>query len=134
MFDDTTFKLSYTISMADINETLKSTPEISAETKPVLPREIVDQKKEAPVPPELRSFLQRMEQPPAATPTFDPNGQPQLTPSVSTNPKIVLPITRTTFVSGFKKRIDDVGLWLSKFLFREIKLKEGNISFKPDDS
>lgn len=120
--------------MPELKDNFELKPESVVSSNSVETRHIVDQKIEAPVPYELRSFLQRMEQAPVATPAFDPAGQPVLSPSVPTNPKIILPVTRTTFVSGFKKRIDDVGLWLSKFLFREIKLKEGDISFKPDDS
>lgn len=111
--------------MPETNEVLKTTPEITAETVDVKPREIIDQKPEAFVPRELQSFLQKIEQDPIATPT------PILT---SQNPKITIPITRTTFIDGFKKSFNDVGHWLSVFFFREIKLKESHVSFKPDDS
>lgn len=121
--------------MPELNETLKSTPEISPETKSVQSREVlVNRQPEAFAPRAVESFLQKIEKAPVATPTFDPNGQPQLTASPPTNPKVVLPVTRQTFVNGFRKTFDDVGLWLSHFLFREIKLKDGNVTFKSDDS
>lgn len=121
--------------MPEVNELLKSTPEVSAETKAVQTREIiVDQKPEALVPREIIKFLEKIELDPVQQSVINDAGQPQLTPSAPVNPKIILPVTRTTFVTGFKKRIDDVGLWLSKFLFREIKLKDGNVAFKPNDS
>ena len=101
--------------MPEIKDNVELQSESVVVNNSVETRHIVDQKPEASVPLELRSFLQRMEQAPVATPIFDPNGQPVLTPTASSNPKLVLPVTRTTFVSGFKKRIDDVGLWLSKF-------------------
>ena len=116
--------------MSETKEIINTTPEsVSLKT-----REIVDQKPEAMVPRELKTLLQKIEESPVPQPTFDPNGQPQLTPVAPTSPKITLPVTRTTFVAGFKKKLNDVGHWLSKFLFREIKLKEGNVTFKPDDS
>ena len=120
--------------MPEIKDNVELQSESVVVNNSVETRHIVDQKPEAPVPPELRSFLQRIEQSPTANPTFDPTGQPNLSPSVPSNPKIILPVSRTTFVSGFKKRIDDVGNWLSRFIFREIKLKEGDVSFKSDDS
>ncbi len=122
--------------MPEIKESLEKVIESpvvenSVETRQV----IVDLKKpEAFVPRELKSFLQKIEEDPVATPTFDPSGQPQLSPINSQNPKINIPITRTTFIDGFKKSFDDVGHWLSVFFFREIKLKESHVSFKPDDS
>lgn len=121
--------------MPDNNELLKSTPEVVIENNSVKTREIItDRKPEAFVPREVQSLLQKMEQDPTQSSVINDQNQPQLTPSTPTDPKIVLPTTRTNFVSGFKKKVDDVGLWLSKFLFREIKLKNGNVSFKPDDS
>jgi len=120
--------------MAEIKEILENKPESSNNVSPVETRPLVDQKPEAMVPRELKSFLQKIEEVPQATPTFDPSGQPQLSSTTPTNPKIIIPVTRTTFIDGFKKGFDDVGLWLSRFFFREIKLKESNISFKPDDS
>ena len=121
--------------MPEQNEILTTTPELSPENKSVQTRDIIDHHQpEAFVPRELKSFLQKIEDDPTTTPTFDPSGQPQLSPSPSQNPKIVIPITRTTFIDGFKKSFDDVGHWLSVFFFREIKLKESHITFKPDDT
>ncbi|MFA7301423.1 MAG: hypothetical protein WC069_03880 [Candidatus Shapirobacteria bacterium] len=121
--------------MPEINETLKTTAETVSETNSVKAREVlIDRQPEAFAPRNVESFLQKIEKYPVALPTFDPNGQPQLTPSIPSSPKIILPVTRQTFVDGFKKSFDDVGNWLSRFIFREIKLKDGNVSFKPDDS
>jgi hypothetical protein len=116
--------------MPEIKEVLNTTKEIVSPQ----PREIVDQKPETFVPNELKSFLRKIEENPVPTSVTNDNGQPQLTSTEIVEPKISLPITRTTFVSVFKKKIDNVGLWLSKFLFREIKLKDGSVSFKPDDT
>ena len=120
--------------MAEIKGLLENQSESVVNVSTVETRPLVDQKPEAMVPREVKNFLQRIEETPTATPTFDPTGQPQLSPSTPTNPKVTLPVTRTSFLDGFKKTVDDVGHWLSIFLFREIKLKKSNVSFKPDDS
>lgn len=121
--------------MPEQNEILTSTPEVSVDTKIVQPREIiVDQRPEAFAPRQVESFLQRIEKDPVTQSTTDPSGQPLLTASPPVNPKVNLPVTRTTFVAGFKQKFDDVGLWLSRFIFREIKLKDGNVTFKSNDS
>lgn len=120
--------------MPDVNEILKPNPVLSTENNLVKPREIVDRKPGAFVPRELQSFLQKIELDPVSAHSADPNGQPQLSPTAPTNPKIVLPVTRTSFIAGFKNKVDDVSRWLSVFIFREIKLKDGTVSFKSDDS
>ena len=58
--------------------------------------------------------------------------QPVLAPVAPTNPKVVLPVTRSTFRLGFKRAIGDAGRWLSVFLFRMIKMKKGEVTFKDD--
>lgn len=121
--------------MVDINETLKSTPEISPEKKSAESGEIVNRQPEAKVPSGLESFLRRIEKDPLQQSVINDVSQPQLTPSPSINPKVVLPTTRQSFLDGFLKTVDDVSLWLSRFIFREIKLKDGNVIFKsPHDS
>lgn len=116
--------------MPEIKEVLNPTKEIIS----LQSREIIDQKPETIVPNELKSFLRKIEENPVPQSVTNDSGQPQLTSTEITEPKISLPVTRTTFLAGFKQKVDDVGLWLSKFLFREIKLKDGSVSFKPDDT
>ena len=120
--------------MPEINEVLKTTPEVSIESQPVSTGEIINRQPEAKVPAGLETFLQRIEKDPTQQSVVNDANQPQLTPANFQNPKIIIPITRTTFVSGFKKSFDNVGLWLSHFFFREIKLKDSHVFFKPDDS
>lgn len=121
--------------MPENNELLNTTPEVVVENKSLQSREIIsDQKPEAFVPRELMSFLEKIELDPAQQSVVNDQNQPQLTPTAPTNPKVILPVTRQTFVDGFRKTFDDVGSWLSRFLFREIKLKDGNVTFKTDDS
>ena len=120
--------------MPETNEVLKTTKDFSPEKKPTTSGEIINRQPEAKVPAGLETFLQRIEKDPTLQTVVNDQNQPQLTPTNSQNPKIVIPITRTTFIDGFKKSFDDVGHWLSVFFFRKIKLKESHVYFKPDDS
>lgn len=43
-----------------------------------------------------------------------------------------LSVTKTTFLNGFKKAIDEANRWLSIFLFRVIKKEAGNVKFKEE--
>ena len=81
------------------------------------------------IPREIKTWMEKVEEEPVAGVT-DQAGQPLLSPSQPTTVKIQLPISRKTFVAGFKKRIDEAGRWLSEFIFRLIKRKEGKVKFK----
>jgi len=120
--------------MPENNELLNTTLETVPEKKADFSSEVINRQPEAKVPAGLETFLQRIEKDPVQQSVTNDQNQVQLSPVTPTSPKVVLPTTRTSFVSGFKKKVDDVGHWLSVFLFREIKLKDGNVSFKPDDS
>ncbi len=50
-----------------------------------------------------------------------------------TDSKITLPTTRRAFSAGFKKKVNDVGRWLSTFLFRMMKIKHEEVVFKDDN-
>jgi len=83
------------------------------------------------VEPEIRRWIERIEDDPTKMKTVnDINGQPLLTPAASQKPVIVLPITRSKFIAGFKKTVDNAGRWLSTFIFRLIKIKDGKVKFK----
>jgi hypothetical protein len=85
------------------------------------------------IPPEVKSWMQKMEEDPGTMKTVnDSAGQPLLTPSAPQNPKVVLPITRTKFIAGFKKTIDEAGRWLSTFILRLVKIKKGKVKFKEE--
>lgn len=114
-------------------------PEISpnsAENK----TEIVDIGQEnlgrEPIPREIKTWMEKVEQ--ASTTQLksinDADGQPLLSPSYPQDPKITLPLTKSTFVLGFKKTWLDAGRWLSSFWLRFIKIKEGNVTFKSHDT
>lgn len=83
------------------------------------------------VPENVKSWLQKIETDPVQMRTVnDDSGQPILQTAAPQDPRIVLPITREKFVTGFKKKIDEAGKWLSAFVLRLIKIKEGNVKFK----
>ena len=89
-----------------------------------------------PIPREVKTWMEKVEQASSSQPqqVNDDSGQPLLTSTTPQDPKILLPVTRSTFVNGFKKTWVDAGRWLSVFLFRFIKIKKGNVSFKTDDT
>lgn len=120
--------------MPEVNEVLKVDQVVSSENKPILGGEIINRQLEAQVPKGLETFLQRIERDPLQQTVTNDQNQTQLSPSTPVTPKVTLPTTRTSFIAGFKNKVTDVSHWLSVFIFREIKLKEGNVTFKPDDS
>jgi len=89
-----------------------------------------------PIPREIKTWMEKVEQASASQPQAvdDASGQPLLAPSTPQDPKIILPITQSTFVAGFKKSFEEAGRWLSVFLFRFIKIKKGNVIFKNNDT
>jgi hypothetical protein len=85
-----------------------------------------------PIPRGIENWMEKVEEASTTNQLVidDGQGQPLLTPSAPVNPKIVLPITRQTFLTGFKKSFQDAGRWLSIFFLRFIKIKKGNVIFK----
>lgn len=110
----------------DSKERLTTNPEVKANIR--MP-EMVDLRKQD-VPKEVESWLQKIEKDPTQKTVNDHTGQPILMPSVPSDPKIILPVTKTEFSAGFKKGISDAGRWLSVFIFRLIKIKKGEVEFK----
>ncbi len=112
------------------HETLPKSPEKNLDVRDVGR----DHLNREPVPREISTWLEKVEKMATDDPQIvtDDQGQPVLTPSTPINPKIVLPVTKSVFISGFKKSIQEAGRWLSVFLLRLIKKKEGHITFKSD--
>lgn len=91
------------------------------------------QEKEVRVPTEVTNWMDKLERNVTPTTYADPNGgQLILKPSAPTDPKVVLPITRDVFLQGFSFDTSNVQRWLSEFIFRFIKLKQGGVTFKQD--
>jgi hypothetical protein len=120
-------------------ETKERNKEISndqIETKSVLVDIGREKISNEPIPREIKTWMEKVEQASSSQPrqVNDDTGQPLLTPTSPQDPKIILPVTRKSFVAGFKKTCFDAGRWLSVFLFRFIKIKKGNVTFKNDDT
>ena len=118
--------------MADDKEKPNLTPELQKETGEMV--DVKSREKAGKVDREIDTWLKRVEKDPTKMKTVtDVSGQPLLTPSSSQKPVIVLPITRAKFIAGFKKTIDEAGRWLSAFVLRLIKRKNGEVKFKEKD-
>lgn len=122
--------------MPELRERNKEIPQNSLETQ----IKIVDIGREnvgkEPLPREVKTWMEKVEgaTPPQNQLINDAQGQPLLTTTTPQNPKITLPVTKSTFTAGFKKTWDDASHWLSVFVLRFIKIKKGNVIFKSDDT
>jgi len=117
--------------MAENKEILNQTPEIPQNK----PEGLTDvRERVGKVPKEIETWMERIEKDPTKMKTIsDVNGQPLLQPVSPQKPLIVLPITRGKFVAGFKKTMDEAGRWLSTFVLRLIKRKNGEVKFKKEE-
>lgn len=93
---------------------------------------IVDLGESLNVRPEIKKWMEKIEEDVSTQVVSDTSGQPVLQPAAPQNPKVQLPATRKTFVTGFKKKIEDAGRWLSVFILRLIKINKGNVKFKEE--
>jgi len=88
-----------------------------------------------PVPREISTWLEKVErtQDNQTNQTItDNNGQIVLKPIIPPQNKISLNLTKTNFLTGFKKPFEDAARWLSVFILRLIKMKDGGVTFKND--
>lgn len=120
--------------MPEIKEGVNAveTPQSSVEIRKTSP-DIVDLKQEAPVPREVKTWMERLEEDPILRQN-NQNGQTNddsaLKPISSTPTKITLPTDKTTFTTGFSKPVNSAWRWLSEFILRIIKKNQGNVKFK----
>jgi len=88
-----------------------------------------------PIPREVRTWMEKVEQASTSQPnTINDDGQLIGVSPKILEPQINLPITKKTFVTGFKKSWLEAGHGLSSFWLRFIKIKKGNVTFKSDDT
>ena len=80
------------------------------------------------VPLEIRSWMQKVEEGPSKLTSNQPNGTTALGDDV-----YQLPVSKRKFLGGFKKSLEDVTRWLSVFVLRIIKKKQGKVKFKGED-
>lgn len=84
---------------------------------------------------EVDSWLEKIERNPAQI-------QDQQMGSTATNLQAVsqkaddiyqVPITKRNFVDGFKQSLDEAAKWLSVFILRIVKKKQGKVKFKQEN-
>lgn len=94
---------------------------------------MIDVEARAHVPENVKTWLQKIEMDPTQMKTVnDDAGQPVLKLTAPTDPRVQLPTTRQSFLTGFAKKIDEAGKWLSIFLLRVIKIHGGKVKFKEE--
>ena len=94
--------------------------------------EMVDVQPRHEVPKEIKSWLEKIEMDPDdQTTVSDDAGKPLLQLPAS-DPRIKLPTTRKKFAAGFRLGISEAGRWLSTFIFRLIKIKQGKVKFEEE--
>ena len=120
--------------MPEIKEGVNTveTPQVSVETRKTTP-DIVDLKQEAPLPREVKSWMEKLEEDPIMrqnSQNSQTNDDSALKPISSTSTKITLPTDKTTFTGGFSRPVNSAWRWLSEFILRIIKKNKGNVKFK----
>ncbi|MFA6250740.1 MAG: hypothetical protein WC686_04570 [Candidatus Shapirobacteria bacterium] len=116
--------------MAELKEKLPGTV---TEGKPnEIKFEDLELGKEAPLPREVETWMTKVEKTATSTVT-DSQGQTVMQPSTPPPTTTALPISRQTFVAGFKKKLEEAGRWLSEYIFRLIKIKKGQVKFKQNE-
>jgi hypothetical protein len=126
--------------MAENKEQLINPTEISRPEETIVERQIPvevirDVKPEVgPIPREVKSWMEKFEisEDNNTNIVDDKTGQTILSSTTPNDTRIDLPIDRKTFADGFNKPIDNVGRWLSEFVFRFMKIKEGSVKFKEE--
>jgi len=114
--------------MGDMKERLIQQPEKESN---ISQENLISARETSPkVSPELKTWLEKVEEDPGM---INPIPRASDTQSMQTQtPKVQLSVTRTTFLNGFRQTIGDAGKWLSTFILRVIKLKEGRVKFKEE--
>jgi hypothetical protein len=109
-------------------------PQTPVETKNIIP-EVTDLKQEAPVPREVKTWMEKLEEDPSLNQN-NSNSQGDddsvLKPIAPAVTKITLPTNRTSFTGGFSKPVDEAWRWLSEFILRIIKKNQGRVKFKEE--
>ena len=120
--------------MPENKELLSKSPEQYTGQSTAKVPELIDQSAELILPREVETWMEKLEKDQTQPKTVvDDQGQTLMQPSAPVSPTITLPITRSTFVKGFKKKVEDAGRWLSVFIFRIIRIKKNkDITFKPE--
>jgi len=101
--------------------------------KPVEIMRDLQKDREVFVPREVKSWMEKVEEDQNLNnQNQDDETNDSVLQPIAKTPKIVLPTDKTSFSSGFNKKIDEAGRWLSEFVFRLIKKNKGNVKFKEE--
>lgn len=101
--------------------------------KPVTEMIDLQKEKDIPIPREIKTWMQKVEEEPSAQPsTTNTNDDSILKPLATTVTKISLPTNKKTFINGFYQPVDNAWKWLSTFVLRIIKKNKGNVKFKEE--
>ena len=127
--------LSYTHSMAERKEELLNNQTVEQgrrrEGVKIIDRLVPRDRRDH----EVESWLTKIEEDPAQI-------QDQQMGSAATNLQAVsqkaddiyqVPITKRNFVDGFKQSLDEAAKWLSVFILRIVKKKQGKVKFKQEN-
>ncbi len=88
----------------------------------------VTELREVEIPREIKSWMRKVEEGPSKLASDQPGG------TTTTSDDIYqLPVSKRKFLGGFKKSLEDVTRWLSVFVLRVIKKKQGKVKFREED-
>jgi len=119
--------------MPENKEILNKSPEQSPGRVVNRVPEMIDQNSEIILPRDVETWMEKLEKDQTQPKTVvDDQGQVMMQPSAPVSPVVTLPVTRSSFVSGFKKKVEDAGKWLSVFIFRLMKIKKNKVTFKSE--
>ena len=83
---------------------------------------------------EVETWLQKIEKDPQQVQDDMGNNSSPLKPVPSLADDVfAIPVTRHKFVAGFKQNVEDVTRWLSVFVLRVIKKRDGKVKFLKED-
>ena len=110
--------------MAEMKERLEETEVME---------DIGERKEQTEIPKEVKPWLKEVDKRVSEASGMRKIGQAVVVPSGQNVPKVSLPVSQRSFVSGLKKKVSEAGRWLSAFIARLIKMKKGNVEFKEEE-
>lgn len=120
--------------MAENRERITGENQNEQINKPIEGMVDLEKNREAIVPREVQSWMEKVEQDPSLNKQSQIKGDDDsvLQPIAPAVTKIVLPTNKRIFSQGFGKTVGDAGRWLSEFVFRLIKKNKGNVKFNEE--
>jgi len=92
---------------------------------------VIETESEPRVDKEIEPLIHKLETDISLTkPIVDNYGQPLISPPTPQQPKIILPITPTTFAYGLTQKVNHSIRWLAEWCFRLLKIFGSRATFK----